>query len=176
LIQAIDSVKSLKCQEEFSKELSPKVVNYMKTLTNKAELPRCETSSPCCYSLCIEAINHNTSEIPHDSVHQPSGIAGVHGRHSKELSHTTCSQEYEEDGTIFFGDADTVGKKYKEFAKEFPEWKDPKINEESPLREYILATYNNELAAKYGVKPCPDVPASYFRVLSSIKEQLKTQV
>jgi hypothetical protein len=69
-----------------------------------------------------------------------------------------------------------LAKKYKEFAKEFPEWKDPKIKEESPLREYILATYNKELAAKYDVKPCPDVPASYFRVLSTIKEQLKTQV
>ena len=93
-----------------------------------------------------------------------------------QLKQTTCSQRYEEDGTIFFGDADTVGKKYKEFAKEFPGWKDPKIKEESPLREYIVATYNKEIAAKYGVQPCPDVPASYFRVLSTIKEQLKTQV
>ena len=89
-----------------------------------------------------------------------------HGRHSKELRHKTCSQRYDEDGTIFFSEKDTVGKKYKEFAKEFRGWKDPKIKEESPLREYILATYNNELAAKYGVKPCPDVPANYFQVLS----------
>jgi hypothetical protein len=178
LIQAIDdSVKSLKCHhEEFAKELSPKVVQYMKTLKNQTVLPRCDTHCPCCFSLCIEAINHNTADIPHDSVHQPSGIAGVHGKDNKELRYKTCIQEYEEDNTIFFGKADTVGKKYKDFAKEFPGWKDPKINEESPLREYILATYNEELAAKYGVKPCSDVPASYFRVLSTIKEQLKTQV
>ena len=71
-----------------------------------------------------------------------------HGRHSKELSHTTCSQEYEEDGTICFGEEDTVGKKYKEFAKEFPGWKDPKIKEESPLREYILATYKQRTCCK----------------------------
>ena len=64
----------------------------------------------------------------------------------------------------------------QDFAKEFPEWMDPKIKKESPLRKYILATYNKELAARYGVKPCPEVPASYFRVLSTIKEQLKTQV
>ena len=167
------TVKSLKCHDKFSKELSPKVIKYMTTLTNKAVLPRCYTYCPCCSSLCIEAINHNTSEIPHDSVHQPSGVVGVHGRHSKELRYKTCSQEYEEDNTIFFGKADTVGKKYKDFAKEFPGWKDPKINEESPLREYILATYNKELAEKHRVKPCPNVPASYFRVLSTIKEQLK---
>jgi hypothetical protein len=171
LIQAIDSVKSLKCHKEFSEKLSPKVVNYMKTLTIRR--PRCDTYCPCCSSLCIEAVNHNTSEIPHDSVHQPSGVVGVHGKDNKELR---CSQRYEEDGTICFGKADTVGKKYKEFAKEFHGWKDPKINEESHLREYILATYNKEIAEKYGVKPCPDVPASYFRVLSTIKEQLKTQV
>ncbi len=67
-----------------------------------------------------------------------------------------------------------LAKKYKEFAKEFSGWKDPKIKEESPLREYILATYNKEIAAKYDVKPCPDVPASYFRVLSSINTVKKT--
>ncbi len=67
-------------------------------------------------------------------------------------------------------------KKYKDFAKKFPGWKDPKINEESPLREYILVTYNKEIAEKNDVKPCPNVPASYFRVLSTIKEQLETQV
>jgi hypothetical protein len=83
----------------------------MTTLTNKAVLPRCYTYCPCCSSLCIEAINHNTADIPHDSVHQPSGVVGVHGRHSKELRYKTCSQEYEEDNTIFFGKADTVGKK-----------------------------------------------------------------
>jgi hypothetical protein len=90
LIQAIDSVKYLKCHEEFSKELSPKVVNYMTTLTNKAVLPRCDTYCPCCSSLCIEAINHNTADIPHDSVHQPSGVVGVHGKDNEELRYKTC--------------------------------------------------------------------------------------
>jgi|688.fasta_scaffold346530_2 hypothetical protein len=172
LDQAIDSVGSLKCHEEFAKKLSPKVVQYMKTLKNQTVLPRCDSYCPCCFSLCIEAVNHNTADRPHDSVHQPSGVVGVRDRHSKELCYTTCSQSYEEDAKIYFGDEDTVGKKYKEF----PGWKDPRIKEDSPLREYILATYNKELAEKHRVKPCPNVPASYFRVLSTIKEQLKMEI
>jgi hypothetical protein len=36
---------------------------------------------------------------------------------------TRRAVKYEEDHTIFFGKADTVGKKYKDFAKESPGWK-----------------------------------------------------
>ncbi|EFX60993.1 hypothetical protein DAPPUDRAFT_340838 [Daphnia pulex] len=47
------------------------------------------------------------------------------------------------------------------------------IREESPLREYIFATYNEEIAKKYEKKPCANVRAKYFRDLSTIREQLK---
>ena len=62
---------------------------------------------------------------------------------------------------------------YRDYAKVFPGWKDPRINEELTLREYIFATYNEEIAKKYEKKPCANVPAKYFRDLSTIREQLK---
>jgi hypothetical protein len=54
---------------------------------------------------------------------------------------------------------------------------DPRIKEELPLREYILATYNNEIAEKYNLKHSTEIPSSYFsRTLSSVKEQLKREI
>ncbi|EFX76005.1 hypothetical protein DAPPUDRAFT_322835 [Daphnia pulex] len=99
-----------------------------------------------------------------------------HEGFAKELSPEVVDQFYEEDCSFYFSKEDTVAKKYRDFTKIYPSWKDPRINEESPLREYILATYNNKIAEKCGLKPCPDVPQSYFRVLSTIKEQLKMEI
>ncbi|EFX65300.1 hypothetical protein DAPPUDRAFT_264900 [Daphnia pulex] len=144
LNEAIENVISLNDHEGFSEELSPKVVQYMKTVNNQIALPRCDAHCPNCFSLCIEAFNHDTKHRPHDAIHQPGGVAGQRCRDTNKLV--------------------------------YPEWKDPRINEESPLREYILATYNNKIAEKCGRKPCPNVPASYFRVLSTIKEQLNMDI
>jgi hypothetical protein len=55
-------------------------------------------------------------------------------------------------------------------------WKDPRINEELPLREYILAKYNEYIAQKYGLKPCPKIPPNYFRDLPTIKRQLQREI
>ncbi len=53
---------------------------------------------------------------------------------------------------------------------------DPKINEELPLREYILATYNEDIARKYNLKPCTDIPSQYAnRNLATIREQLERE-
>jgi hypothetical protein len=176
LNEAIDNVSSPNEHEEFAEELSPKVVQHLKTLKSKTALPRCDAHCPMCRSLCIEAFDHDTEHRPHDAIHQPGGVAGTNYRDTDELVHTTCSQSYEADRGFYLNKEDTVAKKYRDFSKVYPEWKDPRINEESPLREYILATYNNKIAEKYGLKPCRNVPASYFRVLSTIKEQLKMDI
>jgi len=42
-----------------------------------------------------------------------------------------------------------------------------------PLREYIFATYNKEIAAKYKAKPCADIPAEYFHNLDNIRLKLQ---
>ena len=70
----------------------------------------------------------------------------------------------------------TVKYKFRDYAKVFRGWKDPRINDELPLREYILATYNKQIAEKYSVKHSSHIPASYFRDLSTIKEKLETEI
>ena len=174
--QVLEDQISIQDEKNYAKELSPKVVKYMITLNDKAALPRCDECCRICKSLCIEAANHDTKEKPHDAIHQPDGIAGSHYYGSDKLSSKTCSQSYEQDH-LFYLDGDyTVSYKYRDFATVFPGWKDPRINEELPLREYIMATYNEEIAKKYKVKPADDIPASYSRDLSSIKKQLERDI
>ena len=50
---------------------------------------------------------------------------------------------------------------------------DPKINEELQFRQYILATYNEDIAKKYDLKPCTDIPSHFFRDFATVREQLK---
>ena len=66
---------------------------------------------------------------------------------------------------------------YKDFSKVFPEWKQPSINgEEWPLREYIMATYNERIADEHGRKPCPDVPDHYKRDLNTIRQNIENEI
>ena len=77
--------------------------------------------------------------------------------------------------TLFINQGDTnstVSRKYTEFAEVYPGWKVPRINEEIPIRQYILATYNKDIAKKYKLKPCSKIPSAYFRDLLTIREQL----
>ncbi|EFX66291.1 hypothetical protein DAPPUDRAFT_116524 [Daphnia pulex] len=97
--------------------------------------------------------NHDTKLTPHDTIHQPGGIAGLN-----------LNKDY----SVFYN--------YKDYSKIFPGWKDPRIDEEMPVREYILATYNKQIAEKYKLKPSTNIPASYSRNLSSIKEQLEGEI
>ncbi len=175
--QVVDKLETIKNHREYSEELSPKVVTHMKNVNDKAALPRCDACCCMCKSLCIEAANHDTEDRPHDAVHQPKGVAGVHYVVTEELGHMTCSQSYEEDGTFHLNNDLTVSYRYRDYAKVFPGWKDPRINEELPLRQYILAKYNNEIAKKYNVKPSTKIPPSYSsRTLSEIKEQLEREI
>ncbi|XP_046636048.1 uncharacterized protein LOC124314746 [Daphnia pulicaria] len=160
-------------QKVFAKELSKEVVQHMIKANDKAALPRCDECCRLCKSLCIEAANHKT---PHEAVHQPGGVAGVHFHRIDKLDATTCSQHYEQDDTFLFNNDPTVKYKYRDFATVFRGWRNPRIIEEMPVREYILATYNKEIAEKYKVKPSENIPASYFRDLSSIKKQLERDI
>ncbi|XP_046439459.1 uncharacterized protein LOC124190679 [Daphnia pulex] len=173
LIEVLEKQEAIKDKNKFSKQLSPKVVQYMKDVNDKAALPRCDAFCQLCKSLCIEAANHDTQDRPHDAVHQPGGVAGLSYIHTDELVHMTCSQSYEDDRTFQLDDS-TVSYLYREYAKVFPGWRNPRINEELPLREYILTTYNNEIAKKYNEKPSTQIPPS--RTLSDIKEQLEREI
>ena len=172
LLQVLENHESPKDHQRFADDLAPDVIDYMKTLNDSAALPRCDAYCPMCHSLCIEPANHDTTLRPHDAIHQPGGIAGVHGKSSLKLDHTTCSQNSEMDETFYPDSTTTVLRKYRDFADVYPGWKVPRINEELPLRQYILATYNEDVAKLYNVKPCSTIPPEYFRDLSTIREQL----
>jgi hypothetical protein len=176
LMQVLEGQISIQDEKNYAKELSPKVVQYMITLNDKAALPRCDECCRMCKSLCIEAANHDTKEKPHEAIHQPDGVSGLSYRVSEKLSSTTCSQSYEKDEGFYLNGDYTVSYKYRDYATVFPGWKDPRMNEELPLREYIMATYNEKIAKKYNKKPADDIPASYSRDLSSIKEQLEREI
>jgi hypothetical protein len=174
LIDMVEKQEAIKNQREYSKELSPKVVTHMKNVNDKAALPRCDAFCRMCKSLCFEAANHDIKDRPHDAVHQPGGVSGFSYIQTDKLDHMTCSQSYEEDGSFHLNNDLTVSYRYRDYANVFPGWKDPRINEELPLRKYILATYNNEIAEHYDVKPSTKIPPSYSsKTLSEIKEQLK---
>jgi hypothetical protein len=175
MLEALDNQEPPKNQKEFARELSPKVVQYMKIRNDSVALPRCDAYCRLCSSLCIGAANHDTSLTPHDAIHQPAGIAGVYYLDYSTLDSKTCSDSYQENWRFRLTDT-SEWHDYSDYAKVFPGWKVPRINEESPVREYIFATYNKEIAKFYGKKPCPDVPAKYFRDLSTIREQLKRDI
>jgi hypothetical protein len=177
LIEVVEKQEAIKDKNKYSKQLSPKVVQHMKNVNDKAALPRCDFCCRLCYSLCIEAANHDTQDRPHDAVHQPGGVAGGYYLGTDELDHMTCSQSYEEENSFYLNGDLTVPYPYRDYAKVFSGWKDPRINEELPLRQYILATYNKEIAEIYNYKPSTEIPPSYSsRTLSSIKEQLEREI
>ena len=111
-------------------------------MNDPAALPRCDAYCPMCCSLCIESANHDTTLRPHDAIHQPGGIAGVHYKDILNLVHTTCSQSCEMDQEFYPDETLTVLRKYRDFADVYPGWKVPRINEELLLRQYLLTTYN----------------------------------
>jgi hypothetical protein len=135
-----------------------------RSIYENQERSRCPTALWClgycrlCSSLCIEAANHDTSLTPHDAIHQPEGIAGVSNVNDSTLVSKTCSNCHKNNLRFRVSDI-SQWHDYSDYAKVFPGWKNPRTNEESPLREYIFATYNEEIAKKYEKKPWANVPA-----------------
>ena len=159
--------------ENFAENFANDIVDYMKTINDPAALPRCDAHCPKCRSLCIEPADHDTTLRPHDAIHQPGGIyVGIYSWSKRKLVHISCSQSCEMDGKFNPDTNSTVSRKYTEFAEVYPGWKVPRINEEIPIRQYILATYNKDIAKKYKLKPCSKIPSAYFRDLLTIREQL----
>ena len=165
-------------QDLYAKKLSTKVLEHMKFLNDPVALPRCSECCPLCKSLCIEPLNHDTKLKPHEANHQPAGLTGFtfhatfYGAY--ELDPTTCSQAYEKNEKFLLA---KKWYKYKDFSKVFPGWKAPQTNVTMPLREYIFAKHNKEIADRYNVRPCKSIPSAYDQHdLSTIREQLRRDI
>ena len=169
-------------QQEFDNLLAPKVIEFVKFLNEPTCMPRCDAYCPLCKSLCLEAANHDTSLIPHDTIHQPKGIVGkefVGGVHDNELVPYTCNYSYEIDGSFVKDGNNSVlyintGTLVR-FSPVEGRWKDPLRKEALPLREYIFAIYNEDIAEMYGRDPYSNIPSSFFRNFELIWEQLKKE-
>ena len=173
LLGVIDAFSPPTQSQIFASSLSSKVVDFMITQNDPAALPRCDAHCPWCNSLCMETANHNTKLKPHDTLHQPDGLGGVHDRKERILLHTACSK-YEENTNMFKGDK-FLGQ-FKDFETIFPGWMKPKFKESWPLREYIIANYHKDIAKMYGVKPCSGMPTEYNHDLSCIRDHLQRQI
>ena len=169
---------------EYTK-FSRKVIEYMKsspfTKFGESSRPRCDSCCPICKALCIEAANHDTRITPHNAIHQPAGIVGVSYRVGSDLPDqipnsliaTTCSQRYALDRSFYPNPDSEESYSFEEFFMVFPGWKNPLINEDVPLRQYIFAQYNDEIAEQYHMEPCVEIPRNYYRDLWAIKKQLE---
>ena len=170
----LEQRKSPENRKDFLKEISSKVLDYISTNFSTFP-PRCNSYCPICRSLCMEMANHDTEKQPHDTIHQPRGLVGVHHPTDGELITTTCSEFKEHEGFFMDRRIDPLHHRhsFKDFSQLYPGWKTPSIGQDLQLRKYILATYNKDIAKKYGVKPCRDIPPNYSWDLYTIQEQLK---
>jgi hypothetical protein len=118
LKEVLEKPLAIDNQKNFAKEISPEVVEHMTALNDKAALPHCDACCYMCKSLCIAA-NHDTKLTPHDTIHQPGGIAGLNLFSSDELDSTKCSQGYEQDDTFYLNKDYIIFYNYKDYSKSF---------------------------------------------------------
>ena len=131
----------------------------------------CHVVMPIARSVAVCASSRPITTQPSDRMTlfiNQGGLVGIYSRSKRKLVHISCSQSCEMDGKFNPDTNSTVSRKYTEFAEVYPGWKVPRINEEIPIRQYILATYNKDIAKKYKLKPCSKIPSAYFRDLLTI--------
>lgn len=171
LVKVLDVSCLPKEDETFAIEISPKVIQHMKN--DRSVKPRCDASCPKCRSLCFLNASHNTSFVKHDTVHQPSGIVGASYEGTQELVYKTCNQSTVDNEKFKFKEK---WEYYRDFCKVFPDWREPSIVEEWPLREYILANYNKDIAKKCKKQPSSNIPPRYKRDLKTIRAEIEREL
>ncbi|OQR80483.1 hypothetical protein THRCLA_12035 [Thraustotheca clavata] len=155
-------------------------LSVLKTIRNESRganygvIPRCGQPCPMCGCPCTKGIDHVSSsendEIPHDTYHQPSGLSGTFWSISNELVGKNCVQCTIDDDTIKLNDDKKFP--YKEFNKAFPSWAVPTDQDRLPLREYIFAQYQDELADLYNKPKCPSIPHEYSHDIDDIARRI----
>ena len=155
-------------------KLSKEVLEYMQTVrSEEVARPRCKVACPLCRSLCIHDADHDTLTRKHDTHHQPGGLTGTYWDLETQrvdyrgtLCQQTCANNLMENNRFKFNDE---WRSYQDFGKVYTDWMDPKLLERLPLREYIFANYQEDIAKKYDRKECIDIPADYHHDLETIR-------
>lgn len=132
---------------------------------------RCQACCPFCKSMCIKEFGHDPYKIPHDTIHQPAGIAAVRAKDQVSLSAQSCSNHAKKPFLLRWREENNEFS-LKDWKKTYPMWAKPNQSDEWPLREYIFHKFNRELAELYGLKPCKKLPQRYKRDFAAIRKRL----
>ena len=161
--------------------LSRPVLVYMQDVRRDGVTrPRCQAACPQCGSLYIHPANHDTLTVKHDTFHQPGGLNGMRWfcRPGTEktikvdtLCHETCTMHLASDRSFFLANGEE--KCYRDFDKVYSKWMLPKLMDRLPLREYIFANYQEDLAREYLLKKSIDIPPNYHHDLETIRRDIE---
>ncbi|KDO33894.1 hypothetical protein SPRG_01774 [Saprolegnia parasitica CBS 223.65] len=135
-------------------------------------VPRCGKPCPMCKCPCTKALGHVSSEDrSHDTHHQPQGLVGTYEYEPLHyLVVDSCPTSVEKDADIVFRDG--TRHRYREFDKAFPDWAIPHATQPLPLREFIFAKYQKQLANKFKRPASIAIPPSYQHGLRNLERQI----
>ncbi|CAF1349265.1 unnamed protein product [Adineta steineri] len=167
-----DIIKQLQNKHNFNSEAISKCAKLVlthlcnRTLTQSVR-PRCGHPCPMCKTPCTLELGHSPEK--HDTYHQPAGLSGVHLHKEKTLISETCADSVQKGQSFIYNDQTYP---YVQFCNVFPDWKLPSHQTKLKLREYIFFHYHKQIAQKYELVPCPDVPSNFNHDLESIENEL----
>ncbi|OQR89188.1 hypothetical protein THRCLA_22726 [Thraustotheca clavata] len=178
----LDSLKSVQSKVKPSGidilDIASDVLEIIRNETQDSNLgviPRCGQICPMCGCPCTKDIDHISSseddEIPHDTYHQPVRLCGRVYDESKKLVGKSCVQSTIDNVKLVLEDGTKIP--YKQFNKAFPfTWVIPHVNQNLPLREYIFANFQVDLAIYYNKPKCSSIPRKYFHDINDIARQI----
>lgn len=139
----------------------------------------CQECCPFCKGLCDQTARDH--EGGHSTrIHRPQGITGYHDINTKILLNRICTTLVDSDWKFKNVDTSEEWHPYKEYQKVndyYKSWAIPPDAsfEASTYWKWFMATYAQELANHYGVKP-PDIPLAWKSItFEEAREQLREE-
>ncbi|XP_034471318.1 up-regulator of cell proliferation-like isoform X1 [Hippoglossus hippoglossus] len=130
----------------------------------------CGKRCPFCAVACVRGGGkHSVHEA---SLHRPNGLDAREWFHSKKLATDICSSFVASDNLFTCGAVKGGRVPYKNYKDIFPDWNIPPDGsyEASDYWKYVMATFNEEFAKEYGVKPA-DIPTTWKNISRLQAEQ-----
>ena len=139
----------------------------------------CQECCPFCKGLCDQTVRDH--EGGHSTrIHRPQGITGYHDINTKMLLNSICTTLVDSDWRFKNVDTSNQWHPYKEYQKVndyYKSWAIPPDAsfEASTYWKWFMATYAQELANHYGVKP-PEIPLAWKSItFKEAREQLREE-